>query len=143
MRLLTVAVACCLFTVNLQAVEPTMPRFYLDYAVVQDSLKNGHGYLKELLGFAKTHRQQADFLAEFWWARAKKDCMETFREIAKRYGPQINQSATATEKTKLENALQAEADQCVYGVIYDHWDEINKMILEKVRSAEQENAHRR
>jgi hypothetical protein len=143
MRLLAVAVICCLSSVNLQAAEPTMPRFYLDYAVVQDSLKNGHGYLKELLGFAKTHRQQADFLAEFWWARAKKECIGTFKEIANRYGPQINQSTSAIEKTKLEKALQAEADQCVYGVIYDHWDEINKMILEKVQRAKQENAHQR
>lgn len=131
---------CALLSHPAHAAEPAMPRFYLDYAVVEHSLKNDKGYSKELLDFAKAHRQQADFLANFWWAKAKKECMETFKEIVHRYASQMTPSTSAANKTKLENLAKAESDQCVYGVIYDHWDEINAMIVERAKQADKEEA---
>jgi len=133
-------VLCALLSYPTHASEQTMPRFYLDYAVVEHSLKNDKGYSKELLDFAKAHRQQADFLADFWWAKAKKECLETFKEIVHRYASQVTPSTSASDRTNLEKAAKAESDQCVYGVIYDHWDEINAMIVEKVNQADKEDA---
>lgn len=122
------------------AAESSMPRFYLDYAVVSHSLKNDEGHFEELMAIAKAHPQKTDFIAEFWWAKAKKECHDTFDEIVRRYASQVKGDTSAAEKSKLEKEAKAEADQCVYGVYYDHWDEINQMIIKRFEQLKKETA---
>jgi len=118
------------------AEEPSIPRFYADYAVVQHNLKNDQGLFGQLMEFAKAYPREANFIADFWWGRAKKECSTTFSEVAKRYAKAPSKSPT--ERAKLEKDAMKEADQCIYGVYYDHWDEINKMIEQRFRKLKED-----
>lgn len=121
------------------AEEPSFPRFYLDYAVVQHSLKNDQGLFEQLMEFAKAYPRQADFIADFWWGRARKECGTTFSEVANRYASKLTPSMSPAERAKLEKDAKKEADECVYGVYYDHWDEINKMIEQRLKKLKEDN----
>lgn len=116
-----------------------MPRFYLDYAVVQHSLKNDKGLFEQLMQFGKAYPREADFIADFWWGKARKECGPTFSEVAHRYATKLTTSTSAAERAKLEKGAKKESDQCVYGVYYDHWDEINKMIEQRFKKIKEDN----
>lgn len=109
-------------------------RFYLDYAVVKHSLKNDEG-LNELMALAKLDQKAADFLAEFWWIKAKKECISFVKEMNKLYADKIATATSQPEKEQLKEQAMREADQCFYGVYYDHWNEINQMIKKQYERA--------
>lgn len=116
------------------AEEKTLPRFYLDYAVVQHSLMNDQGLFDELMDIAEKNRPSADFIAEFWWSKANTKCQDVVHNISRRYGAQITAKTSLKEKETLRKAAKKEADQCFYGVYYDNWDAINRMIKAKHQS---------
>jgi len=112
-----------------------LPRFYLDYAVVQDSLKNDKGNFDEFMKLAEINRNAADFIAKFWWGKAKKECHAFVNEMIKQRVEQMTPDSTEYEKSEIEKGLKEDADQCYYGVYYDHWDEINQMVIQRHQEA--------
>lgn len=116
---------------KVSAQEATLPRFYLDYAIVQHSLKADKGLFDELMDLAKMDRNSADFIAKFWWGKAKKECNEFVEKIARKYARRITPAMSKTDKEKLQKLVTEEANQCYYGVYYDHWEEVNQMIKAK------------
>jgi len=122
--------------------KPGIPRFYLDYAVVQDSLKNGQGVLEQLIELYKAHPQAANFITDFWWEKAKRECSSTFSSVARRYAQKVTASTSESAKKEYEKEAKEEAAQCVYGVYYDHWDEINTMIELRIKKLKTENKNR-
>jgi 23S rRNA G2069 N7-methylase RlmK/C1962 C5-methylase RlmI len=112
-----------------------LPRFYLDYAVVQHSLKNDVGNFDEFMKLAEIDRESADFMAEFWWSKAKRECNEYIKETIERQARRITPETSEEEKEELLRDARAEADQCFYGVYYDHWDEINDMVVKRYQDA--------
>ena len=40
---------------------------------------------------------------------------------------------------EIQKKAQKEAEQCYYGVYYDNWDAINKMISDKLKAVKEEN----
>lgn len=55
-----------------QAQPPPLHRFFLDYAVLKHSLKNDQGAFDELMELRDLDPYAADFVAEFWWSKAKR-----------------------------------------------------------------------
>lgn len=122
--------------------SPSIHRFYLDYLVVQHSLKNDEGVSSKLMALAEANMNVADFIAEFWWSKAKKECRASMEEVAKRYAKKITASSSEVDKQKLEKQAKGEVDQCVYSIYYDHWEEINRMIehrFENLSKSEREH----
>jgi hypothetical protein len=130
--------AVFLFSFLVSAEESSIPRFYLDYALVQHNLKNDQGLFEKLMEFARAYPREANFIAEFWWGKARKECGTTFSEVANRYASKLSASTSPTERAQLEKDAKKEADQCVYGVYYDHWDEINKMIEQRFKKSRED-----
>lgn len=115
--------------------EEGIPRFYLDYAVVEHSLKNDVGNFDEFMNLRELDMNSANFIAEFWSGKARRECDEFIKGVAKRYSKRVTTQTSKEKYNKLIKAAKREKDQCFYGVYYDHWDEINQMIVEKYKSA--------
>ena len=47
------------------------------------------------------------------------------------YANKIKPDSTESDKSKIFSLVKKEANQCYYGIYYDNWNEINKMILKK------------
>src|SRR5215472_16239296 len=106
-------------------------RFYLDYAVVEHSLKNDKGFFNQLMALYDLDRNAANFLAEFWWTKAKTQCNSFVKESVEHYSRMITPDTSQPEQERLEKQTKQEADHCFYGVYYEHWDEINQMIKQR------------
>ncbi len=119
----------------LLAEQNDVPRFFLDYAVVDHSLKNDRGYSMELLELHKKEPNSAIFLANFWHNKALRECEENIRSAAHLYSQTITLNMTEEEKKKAMEPASKIADQCFYGFYYDNWGEINKSIITKLRAA--------
>jgi len=116
-----------------------IPRFYADYAVVQESLKNGKGNWAVFMKLVEVDSKRANFIAEFWWVKAKKECSPFVDEIVMKGVKKIKPKTTKEEKSKIFEGIKKEADQCFYGVYYDHWAEINKMVADSYQRALSKN----
>ena len=52
-----------------------------------------------------------------------------------RYVKKITKETSKEEKEKLKKLIKEDANICFYGIYYDHWDEINQMVLKKYKAA--------
>lgn len=118
----------------LLAEEETIPRFFLDYAIVDRTLKNGKGYTAELSELYKRNRSSAIFIFMFWQEKAFRECEEVTRTSAQHYRQAII-NMTEEEKDRIMKSAQAEVSQCSYSFYYDSWDEINKTIVNQLKAA--------
>ena len=59
-------------------------------------------------------------------------------EVAERYARRGTSTMSEAEKDRLVKQAREEIDQCRYGVYYDHWEEINRMIKQRYESAVQQ-----
>ncbi len=135
------AVACLLSQGGRAAEEePGLHRFFLEYAVVKHTLKADEGNFDELMQLAELDRQAANHIADFWWAKAHRDCREFVESVASRYAKQISPKTTEEEKERIFEASKEEADHCFRNVYFDQWDAINTMIRERLRVAEIERS---
>ena len=130
-----IASTIIVFALVVPSTAQGLHRFYLDYAVVQHSLKNDVGNFNEFMKLAELDRDSADFIAKFWWGKAKKECDEFIRGIIVDHVKNLTKETSNEEKEKLEKTIMEEADHCFYGVYYDHWDEINQMVVQKYKAA--------
>lgn len=123
---LFLSIFCC----RVFSEEATIPRFYVDYCVVQHTLKNDKGYSEQLMKIAELDINAGDFLAEFWFNRAKTSC---FKQVERVISSQVNivkAQKDKTEQAKMIEKLKDEISQCYYAFYFEHWDEINKTILD-------------
>ena len=125
----------CVISVKAEEQEKTIPRFFLDYAVVNHSLKNDQGYSMELLELLKIDPNSANFIANFWWEKAKRECKNDVESIAQNYAKRITENTTEGEKEQIFAKAKNECNQCFYSFYYDNWDAINETILNKLESA--------
>ena len=63
--------------------EPTYWQFYIDYAVVQHSLKGGVGNWDEFMKLLELNKNSATAIAKFWTFKAQKECYEYIKELVK------------------------------------------------------------
>ena len=137
-RLLVALLLLVGYSFQANAETPDLHRFFLDYAVVKHSLKNDQGVFDELIGLRHLNPHAADFLVEFWWTKAKKECNDYMYEVAKRYSEKETADTSKAQKEKLHGEATKEVDQCFYGVYYDNWDEINRMILQNYKNEQKD-----
>lgn len=110
-------------------------RFAMRYATVQHSLKGDNGEFDRLMGIADKEPDAYQYLANFWWRRSLNSCksemdraIETsLKEWSKQNPGKKNPTDKQSEKI-LENMFK-EIDPLIDSYIYDHWDEINEMIV--------------
>jgi hypothetical protein len=119
---------------NSKEQEIYMPRFLLDYAVVDHSLKNNEGYSDELLKLWERNPHAAIFLSEFWHQKAYNACRESIHENINSCVKKITLGMTEEEKDKITEPAKKAANQCFYSFYYDNWDEINKTIINRLRA---------
>lgn len=113
---------------------PGLHRFFLDYAIVKHSLRNDQGVFEELMALNRLDPRAANFLADFWWSKSRRECSAFANEVAERYARRGTSTMPEAEKDRLVKQAREEIDQCRYGVYYDHWDEINRMIMQRYES---------
>jgi len=119
---------------NTKIEEKGISRFFLDYAVVEHSLKNDKGYSIKLLELYKKNPNSAIFLADFWHYKAVKECYKFMKETAHFYSEKISIDMTEGQKDKIMEPAKEAIDHCFYGFYYDNWDEINRTIVNKLKA---------
>lgn len=125
-----------LFCVNtLLGEERTIPRFLIDYAVVDRSLKNRKGYAIELLKLYQKDPNSATLIADFWHQKAVRECQKCIETNVDLYLQKITPNMTQEEKDKVMEPAKEAATQCFYSFYYDNFDEINKTIVNKLKVA--------
>jgi hypothetical protein len=123
------------YTHSLLAEQETyMPRFLLDYAVVDHSFENDTGYSMELLKLWDKNPHAVILLGEFWHQKAFNACRENIQANIHLRSQKITLKMTEEEKDKIMGPAKKAADQCLYAFYYDNWDEINKTIVSKLRA---------
>ena len=140
-----------LFPACLFADGAGLSRFYLEYKEVNHSLMSDQGYVNELMELHSLDVNAADKIADFWLFKSKRECYDfvekiksgvDFNDLYKEIDYYIDKKTTNVSGGKYEEiqdkALK-EAEQCRYCIYYDNWDEINKMILDKLKAVKEEN----
>lgn len=125
-------------------------RFYEDYTVVSHSLMSDQGRLNELTELLFLDKVAADHIADFWLFKAKRECYDfvekiksdiDFKDLYKEIDYYVDKPITSISGGKYDeiqkNALK-EAEQCRYGIYYDNWDALNKMIFDKFNKIKEE-----
>lgn len=142
MRLIKVSFFVFLFLTIFQchafSEEGTIPRFYVDYCVVEHTLKNDQGYSEKLIKISQIDINAGDFLAEFWFNRAKTSCFEQVERIIRLNLQAVKAQKDKTEQTRMLEKLKDEISQCYYAFYFEHWDEINKTIIDTYSRVQKE-----
>ncbi len=111
--------------------NPGMPAFYVEYLVVQKNAFGGEGAFKELMELAEISRSSADFIAEFWRARALMEVRGELDTVIEN----IFKRNMEMSEDELQRLAQKKTSFLIYSSYYDHWDEINEMIRTSLRAA--------
>ncbi len=133
------------FPVCLFADETDLARFYREYTEVDHSLMSDQGCVDELMELQSLDVNAADKIADFWMYKSKRECYDfvekiksdvNFKDLYKEIDYLIDKRTTNVsggEYEKIQKKALKEAEQCRYCIYYDNWDEINKMILGKLK----------
>ena len=126
-------------------------RFYREYTEVSNSLMSDKGCVSELMELRLLDVNASDKIADFWMFKSKRECYDfvekiksgvDFKDLYKEIDYYIDKKTTNVSGGKYEeiqkNALK-EAEQCRYCIYYDNWNEINKMILDKLKAVKEES----
>ncbi len=122
-----------------------LSRFYREYTEVSHSLMCDQGCVDELMELQSLDVNAADKIADFWMYKSKRECYDfvekiksdvNFKDLYKEIDYLIDKRTTNVsggEYEEIQKKALKEAEQCRYCIYYDNWDEINKMILGKLK----------
>ncbi len=128
-----------------------LSRFYREYTEVNHSLMSDQGCVNELMELHSLDVNAADKIADFRLFKSKRECYDfvekiksgvDFKDLYKEIDYYIDKKTTNVSGGKYEEIQKKalkEAEQCRYCIYYDNWDEINKMILDKLKAVKEEN----
>ena len=140
-----------LFPLCLFADGAGLSRFYQEYTEVSHSLMSDQGCVSELMELQSLDVNAADKIADFWLFKSKRECYDfvekiksgvDFKDLYKEIDYYIDKKTTNVSGGKYEEIQRKalkEAEQCRYCIYYDNWDDINKMILGKLKVVKEEN----
>ncbi|MCR4290520.1 MAG: hypothetical protein NUV86_09725 [Candidatus Scalindua sp.] len=140
-----------LFPLCLFADRAGSSRFYQEYTEVSHSLMSDQGCVNELVELQSLDVNAADKIADFWLFKSKRECYDfvekiksgvDFKDLYKEIDYYIDKRTTNVSGGKYEEIQKKalkEAEQCRYCIYYDNWDDINKMILDKLKVVKEEN----
>jgi hypothetical protein len=119
--------------------EGGIPRFFLHYAVVQDSLKGGHGEWVKLITLSKwdleRETQTATHLVHFWHHRAMRHCDTWLQESIKLHYRTLPEKASESQRKAVMEKVWDDIDPCLESYYYDHWEELNQTIRNQYETA--------
>ena len=128
-----------------------LSRFYLEYKEVSHSFMSDQGCVRELMELQSLDVDAADKIADFWMFKSKRECYDfvekiksdvDFKDLYKEIDYLIDKRTTNVsggEYEEIQKKALKEAEQCRYCIYYDNWDDINKMILDKLKTVKEEN----
>jgi len=140
-----------LFPLCLFADGVGLSRFYQEYTEVSHSLMSDQGCVNELVELQSLDVNAADKIADFWLFKSKRECYDfvekiksgvDFKDLYKEIDYYIDKKTTNVSGGKYEEIQKKalkEAEQCRYCIYYDNWDDINKMILDKLKLVKEDN----
>lgn len=110
-------------------VNAAFSAFYLDYAIVEHSIKNDIGMFDKLmelndLGEKVEQHPVGEILAEFWWNRSVINCNNYMTSVMEAWKNRISDK-------EVQKYIMDRNNKCVQSYIYDNWNEINETILNK------------
>ena len=117
-----------------QSKQRGMSMFFIEYAVVQENAFAGDGKFDELMLLAELSQQHADFIAEFWRTRALMEVREEVSEVVAR----VVKNADGKDKEATQREAQQKAAYLFYSYYYDHWEQINEMIMRSLAKQQAE-----
>ena len=122
--LIVFILACCPIA---QAQETGVPVFYVHYALLEN-LAFRETKMAELIKLREIAPEKAEFLTEFWRTRAMMANHVYTQDLIERYSERI--AKAIPEKRKLaEKELFDKVSYVDCSYYYDHWTEINDMIV--------------
>ncbi len=98
------------------------------YANVQQMIFFGNGHDTDLMELDKLSSKRARFIAKFWRTRALLSAGDYPKTIVDRYSRQANKG-TSEETKAIVDKVQQDMSFVFYSYYYDHWTEINDMIV--------------
>ncbi|MCP4252113.1 MAG: hypothetical protein GY775_01675 [Candidatus Scalindua sp.] len=131
-----------------------LSRFYREYTEVSHSLMSDQGCVDELMELQSLDINAADKIADFWMFKSKRECYDfiekiksgvDFKDLYKEIDYYIDKKTTNVSGGKYEEIQKKalkEAEQCRYCIYYDNWDDINKMILDKLKAVKEESRNK-
>lgn len=134
MRKFFSSIVCLGFIFCIASSSFAMSRFFLDYAVVDHSLKNDQGYSKALLKLYEKDPNAAEFIANFWHKRAYYACEKRIKEAVDSCVERITSNMTEEQKNEILKPVDEIVSNCFDNYYYDHWDKINKMLVDKFKA---------
>ena len=141
----------CLFPLCSFADEAGTSRFYREYTEVSHALMSDQGCVSELMELQSLDVNAADKIADFWMFKSKRECYDfvekiksdvDFKDLYKEIDYFIDKRTTSVsgrEYEEIQKKALKEAEQCRYCIYYDNWDDINKMILNKLKAVKEGN----
>ncbi len=141
-----------LFPACLFADGTGLSRFYREYTEVSHSLMSDQGCVSELMELQSLDVNAADKIADFWMFKSKRECYDfvekiksgiDFKDLYKEIDYYIDKrtitNVSGGKYEEIQKEALKEAEQCRYCIYYDNWDNINKMILDKLKTVKEEN----
>lgn len=122
-------------TAAAQEGESMYDSFLIDYALVQYSLMNEAGATDELNELSQADQKAADFIADFWTAKANRSCMEEIYYLANRDLRALADAKSDRDEARIMDRGSREARQCRRGYYFDHWDKTTLTIRQRYERA--------
>ena len=94
-------------------------------------MKNDQGYFDELMKINDKMPSHADIIAEYWHHKAFKANEREINVIIEKVTNKINKKLTENELEKLDKEINKKTRPVFHFYYYDHWNEINEMIIKK------------
>lgn len=111
-----------------------IPRFYLDYAIVEHSYKNDQGNFEELMKLKGINGRAAEMISNFWSMKAENSCKGYIKKLSKDVTRESKGKTSEEEKVILEKGRD-KVNQCFYLYYYENWEEMNIMIKNRYQQA--------
>jgi hypothetical protein len=127
--------------------ESGLHRFFLDYAVMDHSLKGDQGETEKLMALLQADQendtQTAKCLAGFWHQRAIQHCDAWVQKSIKRHIQALPEQASEKQKDAVMTKVWKDVEPCLHSYYYDHWEEINQTIRNRYETARREDHEKR
>ncbi|MCQ4813544.1 hypothetical protein [Cloacibacillus evryensis] len=101
------------------------------YGEVYNELKSTQGNLKEYSEILSADQQTADKIAGFWIKKVEIEYKDPLISCKEKYAKMLPQNFTQADVKRVGELYAEEYYSYFNTYFYDHWDEINKMIIDK------------
>jgi hypothetical protein len=117
----------CALVPHVLAEGPGIPEFYLHYALLEN-MGFRESKSDELLKLQEIAPGKAQWLTEFWRTRAQMACQPYVDHLAQMFASRLTKSPSE-KREEIEKQLREKMAYVMCSYYYDHWTDINEMIV--------------